>query len=420
MSLRDELVEIFEAAVASLPGDALVRDALARMRTSLPSDPHKIVVIALGKVAGPMAHGAVAALGNCSGLAIGPAGLDAPAGFEAIEGEHPLPGPRSIRAGIRLLSFVSAIRRDQTAVVLLSGGASALAEALPSNLSLLDLSSTTKLLLGAGAPIEEINIVRKHLSRIKGGRLAAACNAERIELLALSDVEHDDLAVIGSGPFSPNSSKFSDVLQIFERWKIETKVPAAVLEHLYEGRYESPQPDDPAFERVRARILAGPKELAVAGTLEAQRRGFRPVAPGEFMKGDVEEVAKRYTRWLESEPGRRSILVAAGEPTVVLPSQAGRGGRSQQLALLMANVLDRTAGEAAFLAAGSDGKDGTSDHAGAVVDGETAQRARSMGFDLDEALRTASSAAACEILGASIPSVASETNLTDLHLLAIG
>lgn len=421
MSLRDELVEIYESALASLPGDVLVRDAIAADRASLPVDPREIVVIAIGKVSGPMAYGAVAALGGCIGIAVGPVGFEAPDGFEVVEGEHPLPGPRSIRAGIRLLSFASSIRPDQTALVLISGGASSLLEALPSSLSLLDLSTTNKLLLGAGAPIDEINTIRKHLSRTKGGRLAAACGAGRIEILAISDVASGDLGVIGSGPFSADASTFTDALEIVERHGLAAQLPAAVMQHLRDGRDESPKPWDPLFRRVRGRVLAGPAQLREAAMVEARKRGFQTIAWPEFMEGDVEDVADRYEKWLESASGGRTILVATGEPTVVLPTHAGSGGRSQQLALLMAHALDKRAPrDIAFLAAGSDGHDGMSDHAGAVVDVNTGERARSLGFDMCEAVRTASSAAACDLLGASIPAVASQTNLTDLHLLAIG
>lgn len=420
MSLRDELVQIYEATIASMPGDALVRDALSARRDLLPRDPRDTVVISIGKVAGPMAYGAVATLGPCPGIAVGPVGTDAPGGFEVVEGEHPTPGPRSIRAGIRLLAYVDAIRNDQTALVLLSGGASALAEALAPGLSLLDVGVTIRALWAAAAPIADVNTVRKHLSRVKGGKLAAACGAGRIVLLAISDVEGDDLSVIGSGPFSPDPTTPADALDVIARYGVEAELPPAVLSHLRTATGVAQSWDDPVFDRVHASVIAGPEDLRRAAILEAQKRGFRTIEWPKFVRGDVEEVAREYLGWLRANAGPRTLLVASGEPTVLLPSRPGSGGRAQQLALLMAETIEREAGEVAFLAAGSDGRDGLSDHAGAVVDSRTAERARSLGFDIGEALQTASSAAACEILGASIPAQHSETNLTDLHLVAFG
>ncbi len=421
MSLRNDLVEIYEEAVTSLAGDRLVAAALDADPSMLPDDPRLIVPIALGKAAGGMARGAVAALGPLAGLAVGPQGMDAPGGFEIVLGDHPVPGPRSIRAGIRLLSFVRSLNRNQTALILLSGGGSALAEALPSDLSLVDLSRTTKLLLGAGAPIEEINVLRKHLSRTKGGRLAAACGAGRVVVFTISDVEGDDPAVIASGPFAPDASTFRDALRILDDRKIRDRVPEEVLNHLLQSSDESPKPGDPLFDRVETTILAGPAQLAEAAIAAGVQRGYTAVAWPGFVKGEVTEIAAAYAGWLQQALGKKVLLVAAAEPTVVLPPHPGRGGRSQHLALLMATELDQDpTREAAFLAAGSDGRDGASDNAGAVVDNRSAASARAMGFDVSDALNLAASAAACEAIGASIPAYDSETNLADLHLLALG
>ncbi|AKU92777.1 glycerate kinase type-2 family protein [Vulgatibacter incomptus] len=418
--LRNQLIEIFEAAVASLAGDLLVREAIARHRESLPADPRSIAVIALGKAAGPMARGALDALGPLAGIVAGPPGTRVPGAFEVVEGDHPVPGPRSIRAGIRLLAFARQLHREQTALVLLSGGASALAEALPSSLSLLDLARTNRLLLGAGAPIDEINVIRKHLSRTKGGRLAAASEAGRIELLAISDVSGDDPAVIGSGPFSPDPSTYEDAREIVRRRGIEDELPEAVKAILEAAEDESPKPRNPIFNRLHTRILAGPARLAEVAMAEAARRGFEAEAWPGFVDGDVEDVAARYLAWLDGAKGKRRLLVASAEPTVTLPAHPGRGGRSQQLALLMATALGRRPDlRVTFLAAGTDGRDGVSDHAGAVVDSDTARRAQAAGFDLDEALAWAASEAACDAVGAALPCFDSPTNLADLHLLAV-
>ena len=421
ISLRDELVEIYEAAVASLAGDRLVREHLAARRAELPKAPTEIVAIALGKAAGAMAQGAVDVLGPLGGVAVGPAGMSAPPGFEVVPGDHPVPGPRSIRAGFRLLSFVRSIRRNQTALVLLSGGGSALAEALPAALSLPELAQTTKLLLAAGAPIEEMNVLRKHLSRVKGGRLAAACTAARGEILAISDVEGDDLGTIASGPFTPDPSTYADARAIVAARGLEASLPTQVTAWLRGERDESPKPGNPIFDRWTSAVLAGPASLAEAARREGEARGFRVISSTGFSKGLVEDVARGYGSWLDESPGKRVLLVSAGEPTVHLPPHPGRGGRSQQLGLLMAGEFDRRrATDAAFLAAGSDGRDGMSNNAGAVVDAATAERGRAQGFDLEDAIRMAASSAACDAVGASIPAFDSRTNVADLHLLAVG
>lgn len=407
--LRDELIEIYREAVRSLSGDALVREALeGRPR------PAKLRVLALGKAACAMLRGAEEVWGALTGVAVAPAAAVAPAGVELVVGEHPTPGPGSLEGGRRLLEAARSMEPDAHALVLLSGGGSSLAEVPAPGLTLDDLRETTAILLAAGVPIDGINSVRKHLSAIKGGRLGAACTAGTVEVLALSDVAGDDPAVIASGPFVADPTTFADALGVLEHYRIRRRVPEAVRRHLEEGRDESPKPGDPRLARIRQTILAGPLDLPRRAAQIARARGWKAEALPALVGGDVEEVAARWKAWFRDGHRRGTLLAAAAEPTIVLPPEPGAGGRSQHLALRLATAI--AGSDAAFLAAGSDGHDGASDHAGAAVDGQTAASQ----VEIDEALSHAASAAAATRLGVALPAWETGTNLADLHLLAIG
>ena len=399
MRLRSELVEIYRAAVRALSGEALVRAALADVPR-----PERVHVLALGKASDAMLRGAQAAWGTLSGVAVG--GMPVP-GIEWLHGEHPVPGAGSLAAGTRLLAFVRALAPEDTLLVLLSGGGSALAELPAAGLSLHDLHETTQALLGADVPIDRINCVRKHLSQIKGGRLAAACGAGRMLVLTISDVAGDDPAVIASGPFAPDPTTFADALAVVR----EVDVPSAVEELLRRAEGETPKAPDP---RVEQRILAGPLDLARKAAEIARSRGFDAQAVGEVVSGSIERVAERWEAWFASAPPPGSLLAAAAEPTVALPPWAGEGGRSQHLALRMSRGLGYLETDIAFLAAGSDGHDGISLQAGAAVDGMTWQRR------VEQALQDFASGEAARDLGVDIPAWDTGTNLADLHLLAIG
>lgn len=403
MELRERLIAIYVEAVRRLSGEALVAEALA----SLPLE-GDVRILALGKASGSMLRGAELMLGSLRGLAVGPAKMQGIPGVEWIVGEHPIPGPGSLLAGERLLEEARAIPESSTALVLLSGGGSALAEALALGLTLTDLAETTRLLLAAGAPISEINAVRKHLSRIKGGKLAQACPAKRLVVLTVSDVVGDDPAVIASGPFAPDPTTFGDALEVLRLRGVIDRVPPAVRAWLEAGR----DPEPGSFDRVETTILAGPADLPQVAAEIAKAHGFDASAREHFEGGDVAEVARSHLERFASLR-RNEFLAFAAEPTVVLPPHPGAGGRSQHLSLLVAIGLPT---DCAFLAAGSDGKDGLSDHAGAAFDAATAARANAL--DLDNLLAGAESARACDLAGASIPAWETGTNLADLHLLA--
>lgn len=323
-----------------------------------------------------MLAGAAEVLGAPRGVAVLGAPASVPAGIEAHVGDHPIPGPGSLRAGAALLAAARSVRPDQTVLVLLSGGGSALAEVPAPGVTLDEIVATTRAVMASGASIHELNAARRALSLLKGGGLLRACSAARVEVLLLSDVAGDDPAVIASGPFWPDS------------------------------------PD----RRVRTTLLAGPTDLREAAYHLLEERGWRPTRWPGVVSGEVDDLAARYLRWLAGAQGPRAALVAVGEPVLRLPAHPGSGGRAQHLALRMA--LGLAGKEAAFLAAGSDGRDGPTTAAGATVDGGTSARARALGVDLAASLDAADSATAAATLGAAIPGKPTGTNLTDLHLLA--
>lgn len=403
MRLREELVEIYRAAVRSLSGETLVREALAGMQR-----PERLQVLALGKAAGAMLRGMRTAWGDVPGVAVGFG--PAEPGVEWLRSEHPVPGALALAAGTRLLAFVRTLAPEDTLLVLLSGGGSAMAEVPADGLTLGHLRATTQALLAADVPIDRINAVRKHLSQIKGGRLGAACGAGRTLVLAVSDVPGDDPAVIASGPFAADPSTFADALAIAHG----LPVPEAVRAHLEAAKDETPKPGDPRLARIEQHILAGPLDLARRAAAIARERGFAAQAFPDFVSGPVERVAERWETWFASAPPPGSLLAAAAEPTVALPAEKYEGGRSQHLALRMSRGLRFLETDIAFLAAGSDGHDGVSRQAGAAVDGTTWHGG------LEEVLRDFASGEAVRDLGVDIPEWDTGTNLADLHLLAIG
>jgi len=411
--------EIWRAALARLSAARLVRESLE----ADPPPPGPVRVLALGKAAGPMTEAAIASLGGRARdpLVVLPEGEAAPRGVRALRGAHPRPDAGSREAGAAIRSWAEASRGEPT-LVLLSGGGSALAVAPVEGLRFEDKVEAVAALMRAGATIHELNALRKHLSALKGGRLGLLLAPSRVRVLVLSDVPGDDLSVIASGPLAPDPSTFGDALAHLDR--LGPVVPLAVRAHLEAGargeRPETPKPGDPRLAAVDHRILAGPVTLARAAAEEARALGFEAEADPSPLAGDVAEVAVRAAGWARANAGRGPRLLAlGGEPTVRVPEAATApdGGRAQHLALLAARALDGL--PAALLAAGSDGRDGPTEQAGAVVDGSTAARARALGLDLDAALRAARSGPAALALGAAIPRLVTGTHLCDLVLVAV-
>ncbi len=381
-------------------------------------------VLAIGKAALPMMEAALAALGSraTDPLCVIPeGGRTSLPGARVVVGSHPRPSPGSAAAGAEVLAWADR-NAGAHVLALVSGGGSALAVAPAEGVSFEEKVDAAAALMRAGATIGELNALRKHLSRIKGGQLAARLSPASVRVLVLSDVPGDDLSTIASGPFAPDPTTFADVLG-FVRGR-GARVSAAALARLEAGvrgeLAETPKPGDPRLAGVVHRLLAGPVDLARAAAEEARALGYAAEVDPAPLTGEVGEVAARLTTWARINAGRgRRLLALGGEPTIAIPpaARAPDGGRAQHLALLEAVALAGTRG--AVLAAGSDGRDGPTEQAGAVVDGATAAAAAAAGVDLAAALAEARSGPAAVACGAAIPREETGTHLCDLVLVGV-
>jgi glycerate-2-kinase len=336
------------------------------------------------------------------------------------ESAHPVPDARSERAAREALALVAAADPADVLLVLLSGGASSLLACPAPELSLAELAETTQRLLSAGADIEELNTVRKHLGALAGGRLAQRARAQRIELLVVSDVPGDRLDVIGSGPLSADPSRYADALAAVDRCGARDALPPRVIAHLEKGAAgrlaETPKPGDPALARVRAHLLVSNATARAAALATARAQAAHACDLGAVLRGEARTVGARLAALARAlRFGRRVCIVAGGETTVRVRG-SGRGGRNQELALAAAIGLE---GElrATLLAAGTDGSDGPTRAAGAFADGATLARARSLGLDARAALARNDSGGFFEAEGGVFVTGPTRSNVMDLALL---
>ena len=350
----------------------------------------RIALVAVGKAAVAMARAAEERLGPR--LAVGLAVTTGEATLQRVRvrtAGHPLPDERGLSAAAEVESLARGLGQDDLLLVLLSGGASALLPAPAEGVSLADKALTTSLLLRSGASIHELNGVRKHLSRLKGGGLARAAAPARVVALVLSDVVGDDLSTIGSGPTEPDPTTFAEALAVLEARGVIGDVPAAVRERLAAGARgevaETPKPGAPVFRRVATRIVASGRISVMAAAREARRLGLRPVVLTTRLEGEAREAARVLVAILRESVDRATpssvpvCLLAGGETTVTVRGR-GQGGRNQELAVAAAQALEGfpAPAVAAFLA--TDGVDGASDGAGGIVDDTTTARGARLGL----------------------------------------
>jgi glycerate 2-kinase len=387
MNARPFLEELFRTAVAAAhPSTCLA--------PHLPAPPEggRLIVLAAGKAAGSMSEVAERHYldtlkippSQLAGLAVTRHGYARPTrAIPVIEAGHPVPDQASLEGAERALALADAARDGDLVLVLMSGGASANWIAPAAGLALAEKQAVTRALLKSGAAIGEMNTVRKHLSRIKGGRLAARAHPARVVTLAISDVPGDDPAVIGSGPTVPDPTTLADARAITARRKLE--LPAAAARALADPANESPKPGDPVFARTEYRLVARPADAFAAVEAKVAAAGYEPVFLGERVEGEAREVAAAHARLAREiqAAGRRAVILSGGELTVTLRGN-GRGGPNQEYALALAAALAGTPGIAA-LAGDTDGTDGgrgaADDPAGALIDETTAARAASRGLD---------------------------------------
>jgi hydroxypyruvate reductase len=381
----------------------------------------RVLVLGAGKAGASMARAVEGILGARvrEGFVVVKDGYRVPGTrVEVAEAGHPVPDARGLAASARLLALAESATADDLVIVLVSGGGSALTPAPAPPVTLEEKQAATRLLLAAGATINELNAVRKHLSRFKGGLLARAAWPAAVLTLALSDVIGDPLDVIASGPTAPDPTTYAGALAVLERHGLLTRAPGSIVERLRAGAAgalpETPKPGDRAFERV-SHVVVGNNALVVdAAAAEAARLGYHPHVLTRALQGEAREVARDLVARVRTLPGP-AALIAGGETTVTVRGK-GRGGRCQEFALAAALQL-RDAEELVVLAAGTDGTDGPTDAAGGLVDAATVGRGRAAGHDAAAALADNDATTFLEAADDAVVTGPTGTNLLDLYLI---
>jgi len=438
--LRRSAIRIFRAGLTAAEAGGAVRKhfgigngylCAGDVRLSV-QDFDRIFLIGAGKAAVEMAAAVEAIAGRhlSGGLAVT---KQAPARgrlrrIKIIEAEHPIPGRAGVRAVAMIRQLLHELNARDLLVVAISGGASALLPAPADPITLEAKQRTTELLLRAGADIGELNAVRKHLSMLKGGQLAALAYPASVVSLLLSDVIGDRVDVIGSGLTAPDPSTFGDALGVLQKYGLGLKAPREVRRRLERGARgkipETPKPGDPAFERVHNVVVGSNRMALEAAATEAERLGFSPLILSSTMQGEAREVGRAHGEILREvarsgHPLRGPACILSGGETTVTVRGNGRGGRNQEFALAAAAAIDGL-NETLVLSAGTDGTDGPTDAAGAIATGRTMERARQLGLDAREYLMKNNSYAFFDGLGDLIRTGPTGTNVMDIHMLLAG
>lgn len=423
-SHREFLENLFNTAIAAAHPSRCLPPLL-------PAAPQsgRLILLAAGKAAGSMAEVAEAHYldggfpqTRLSGIAVARHGYGRPLRVvEMVEAGHPVPDQAGLDATARTLALADGATADDLVLVLMSGGASANWIAPAQGLSLESKQTVTRALLRSGASIDEINTVRKHLSRIKGGRLARHTVPAQLVTIGISDVPGDNPAVIGSGPTVPDPTTLADARAIVERYRLD--VPGSLIAALSDEANESSKPHDLAFQASQYHLAARPIDAFEAAKAAIRAAGFDCIFLGDRIEGEAREVAAAQAalaRDLQAQ-GRRAVILSGGELTVTIRGD-GRGGPNQEFALALAAELDGTSGIAA-LAGDTDGTDGgagsADDPAGAYVDGGSAKRARARGFDPVQCLADNNSTAFFAVLHDLITPGPTFTNVNDFRAIMV-
>jgi hydroxypyruvate reductase len=359
-----------------------------------------------------------------TGLVVTSFAAQVPGPFETIVGGHPTPTGASERAGLHALALARSLAPDELLLLLLSGGASALMAAPADRISLDDKRDTSSRLMRAGADIHALNTVRKHLSAIKGGQLAAAAAGPSVTL-AISDVVGDDLSVIGSGPSVADPSTFEDALRMLQRFGGVESYPPPVVERLTFGArgalQETPKPGDARLARATARVIGGRRDAMAGAEKQAVRLGYHVHRVDEAVVGEARHAAASYLRTVFDRAGRleRPVCVIASGETTVRVTGTGRGGRNQEFALAAAETLASMDARAALASVGTDGIDGPTDAAGAIVDTATSDRMRLAGLDAARFFNDNNTYELFSRLGDLIHTGPTGTNVGDLHVVLL-
>jgi glycerate 2-kinase len=420
--VRELLLDLFEAALAAADP---ARAVAAHMPAPVAG---RTVVIGAGKASAAMARAFEATWsGPLEGLVVTRRGHAVPcARIEIVEASHPVPDPEGEAAARRILDLATGLGPQDQLICLISGGGSALLALPAPGLTLADKQEVTRALLASGATISEINAVRKHLSAIKGGRLAAAASPARVVTLAISDVPGDDPAVIASGPTVPDPTNFAEARAVLGKYRIDR--PGSVLRHLEAARDETPKPGDPLFAQTSFALIASPLQALVAAADAAEARGITPIVLSDRIEGESRDVAAVHAAIaLQLAAGQfrvggaivrpPAVLLSGGETTVTLRG-GGRGGRNSEFLLALAAHLNGITGIAA-LACDTDGIDGTEDNAGAIAYPDTIARAAARGIAIKDALAAHDSHGFFAATGDLVTTGPTLTNVNDFRAILV-
>ncbi len=418
---------------------AAVQRALPLQNTAahLPTPPKgRTLVLGAGKAGGAMAQ-AVEALwphdAPLSGLVVTRYGhiprrpAELPARIEVVEAAHPVPDAAGLLAAERILALAQGLTADDLVLCLISGGGSALMTLPAEGVSLEDKQSINRQLLDCGANIAEMNCVRKHLSRIKGGRLAAACAPARVVTLTISDVPGDDPSIIASGPTVPDASTCADALAILQSYAID--VPHAVTQALQTGSWETPKPDSTVFDGHTLQMTATPQQSLEAAADAARAMGLNAYILSDEMEGESREVGKVHAALVRAAAKGQGpfqkpcVILSGGETTVTIKPQPagtprGRGGRAGEFCMGLAQALQSQA-DVWALAADTDGIDGVEDNAGARLGPDTLSRAKALGLKLDVHLQRNDAFTFFAALGDLVVTGPTYTNVNDFRAILI-
>lgn len=416
MQPRDLLKSMFSAAVQAA-------DPLTGIKAHLPAKPQgKTVVIGAGKGAAQMARALETVWeGPIEGIVVTRYGYGCETKhIEIIEASHPVPDAAGLVASRRLVAAVSDLTADDLVIALICGGGSALLPAPPEGMTLEDEIAVNEALLASGAPISSMNVVRKHLSTIKGGRLAAATKA-RVVSLIVSDIPGDNPAFVASGPTVPDGSTRNDALAIVNQYKLA--LPQAAVVHLSSPAADAPRPDDARFIRNEHHVIASAGVSLEAAAAVARSHGITPAILSDSIEGEARDVALVHAAIAREVLGKDrpfakpAVILSGGETTVTLRGKGGRGGRNGEFALAVALAIDGH--DLHLLAADTDGIDGSEDNAGAFADGQTVTRLRDAGLDPRRLLDGNDSYSGFAAIGDLFETGPTGTNVNDFRAILI-